>query len=229
MGVISRRASQMIITTDDNKTFAGVKSAPNRWLFPELYKYGAADPDGPTDPPDPGGGTGNYKNPGTLSHGGYNFNSKNLGYAIGICEACDSTPGANNDDAKICALICAIIESAGLWMYANYSVWPESRNYPHDRNGADTSSVGLFQQRPDYGWGTVKQCMTVDYSTKSFLGGSYPGSPRGGSWPIGLLDIDWRNYATPGSAVQKVQVSAFPDRYDQVVPTARAILNAIKA
>lgn len=215
------------VHTDDNKTLFFRRSRARHYTGPDVYAIGERivfrnHPGQPPGPP-----TGNYTNPGSLSSGDYEFNSTQLGYAIGILSACDEVPGGNNDTVRIAALACAIVESV-LLMYANVYV-PDSYNYPHDRVGSDGESVGLFQQQSQYGWGTTAQLMSVKDSTRSFLGGDYSGSPRGGSWPLGLLDIDYRSYATIGSAVQAVQISAFPDRYDEAVAVAQAILSAVRA
>ena len=71
-------------------------------------------------------------------------------------------------------------------------------------------SLGLFQQRPSMGWGTVDQVQDPHHATAAFFGG--PGDPNGTA-TRGLLDIDgWRDMEF-GAAAQAVQVSAYPDRY----------------
>lgn len=116
------------------------------------------------------------------------------------------------------ALITTLVESK-LKMYANSSV-PESLEYPHQAVGSDHDSVNIFQQRPSSGWGTVAELMDVRYSARAFFGG--PEGPNGGS-PRGLLDIkDWESMPL-GDAAQRVQVSAFPDRYEAWVGAAEII------
>jgi hypothetical protein len=39
----------------------------------------------------------------------------------------------------------------------------------HNYSGGDRDSVGLFQQRPSQGWGTVAECEDPTYSTQKFL------------------------------------------------------------
>lgn len=71
-------------------------------------------------------------------------------------------------------------------------------------------SLGLFQQRPSMGWGTVDQVQDPRHATAAFFGG--PNDPNGTA-TRGLLDIDgWRDMEF-GAAAQAVQVSAYPDRY----------------
>ena len=84
----------------------------------------------------------------------------------------------------------------------------------------DADSVGLFQQRPAAGWGTVGDIMDPRYAADAFFGGSQPPSPPG------LVDINgWPSMAL-GDAAQAVQVSAFPDRYAQREQEAREIAAA---
>ncbi|OON67153.1 hypothetical protein B1H18_34895, partial [Streptomyces tsukubensis] len=87
--------------------------------------------------------------------------------------------------------------------------WVESRmnNLPC----GDRDSVGVFQQRPSQGWGTVEQCRDVAYATASFLRRA--------------IDADRKNPGyTAGHLAQAVQRSAFPERYDQVESTARSLI-----
>jgi hypothetical protein len=84
----------------------------------------------------------------------------------------------------------------------------------------DADSVGLFQQRPGAGWGSVGQIMNPHYAAEAFFGGSAPPSPPG------LVDINgWPSMAL-GDAAQAVQVSAFPDRYAVREQEAREIAAA---
>lgn len=123
----------------------------------------------------------------------------------------------------VIALTAALTES-NLRMLANSTAYPESTEYPNDGDGGDHDSLGMFQMRPTSGWGTVAELMNPDYQARAFYGGS--DSPNSGS-PRGLLDIPgWRSL-TPGQAAQAVEVSAFPDRYDNVQPVAEAILGAL--
>ena len=76
----------------------------------------------------------------------------------------------------------------------------------------DRDSVGLFQQRPSQGWGTISEIMNPVYSARAFFGG--PTGPNAGKIR-GLLDI--RNWSTMtlSKAAQAVQISAFPDAYQK--------------
>ena len=55
------------------------------------------------------------------------------------------------------ALVVAVataMQESNLYNVAS-DVLPESQDYPHQGIGSDHDSVGLFQQRPSSGWGTV--------------------------------------------------------------------------
>lgn len=76
----------------------------------------------------------------------------------------------------------------------------------------DRDSVGLFQQRPSQGWGTVSQIMNPEYAARAFFGG--PTGPNFGK-VRGLLEIkNWQNMSLT-KAAQAVQISAFPDAYQK--------------
>ncbi|MBY8874691.1 hypothetical protein K7640_22955 [Micromonospora sp. PLK6-60] len=78
-------------------------------------------------------------------------------------------------------------------------VVPESRRYPHQGTGADHDSVGLFQQRPSSGWGTVRQLMDPKYAARAFY--------------LALREVPgWQDLSVTAAA-QAVQISAFPNAY----------------
>lgn len=88
----------------------------------------------------------------------------------------------------------------------------------------DRDSVGLFQQRPSTGWGTVEEIMDPVRSAKAFFGGHVnpnPGKTRG------LLDISgWQNMPLT-KAAQAVQISAFPNAYAKWEYSARQWLKEL--
>lgn len=116
-------------------------------------------------------------------------------------------------DGIIIAFMTVAVETK----FKNYasSVYPETINdprvYPSDAIGSDHDSVGLFQQRPQSGWGTPNQLLDPGYTAAAFFGG--PQGPNGGS-PQGLLDHPGWETMPKGVAAQDVQVSAHPDRYE---------------
>lgn len=78
-------------------------------------------------------------------------------------------------------------------------------------------SIGLFQQRPSAGWGTIAQIMKPNYAANMFFFGSDSGSPRG------LTDIKGWQSKPFGDAAQAVQHSAFPELYAGQEEAARKV------
>jgi len=91
-------------------------------------------------------------------------------------------------------------------------------NYGH------LDSVGLFQQRPSSGWGTVAQLTTQSHAARLFFGG--PKNPNKGK-TRGLLDIAGWQSMTVTQAAQKVQISAYPDAYAKWEASARFWLSQL--
>jgi murein DD-endopeptidase MepM/ murein hydrolase activator NlpD len=147
-----------------------------------------------------------------------------LGHAATIIATGSTTEGVGRDGVLV-AMMAALTESK-LRMLANPGAYPDSTTYPHDGTGQDHDSLGLFQMRPAAGWGTVAQLMDPAYQAAAFFGG--PTGPNHGS-PRGLLDIPGWQQLSKGAAAQAVEVSAFPDRYAQYEPVARAILDKLTA
>ncbi|MEV6412209.1 hypothetical protein [Kribbella sp. NPDC051718] len=81
----------------------------------------------------------------------------------------------------------------------------------------DRDSVGLFQQRPAAGWGSVEQIMDPRYAAEAFFGGVNPPDPPG------LVDINGWPSMSYNDAAQAVQVSGFPDAYGQHEEAAKNI------
>lgn len=85
----------------------------------------------------------------------------------------------------------------------------------------DRDSVGLFQQRPSSGWGSVEQLTTPAHAARLFYGG--PSNPNAG-YTRGLLDISGWESMSLTQAAQAVQISAFPDAYAKWEASAHAWL-----
>ena len=91
---------------------------------------------------------------------------------------------------------------------------PQSLNYPHQGTGTNYDSVGLFQQRPSQGWGSVRQLMDPRYATTAF----YQRLVTVRGWEsMGLAQ-----------AAQAVQRSAFPSAYQKHEPRAGQIGAALR-
>ncbi|MEX3510671.1 M23 family metallopeptidase [Kocuria carniphila] len=128
-----------------------------------------------------------------------------------------------DENAVTIALMAALTEST-LRQLANSSTYPESADYPNDGEGADHDSLGLFQMRPQSGWGSVEELMDVDYQVDAFFGGEDgPNHPS----PRGLLDIPGWEDMDRGEAAQSVEVSAHPDRYTNWEPVAAKVLDTL--
>lgn len=76
-----------------------------------------------------------------------------------------------------------------------------------------SDSIGLFQQRPSKGWGTVEEIMNPWYSTREF----YRAMERIKSWKT--KDIN--------DVAQTVQRSAYPEAYRQHVPNAKTLASSL--
>ena len=113
--------------------------------------------------------------------------------------------------AVVVALATAMQES-NLHNLANPAV-PESLAYPHQGVGADHDSVGLFQQRPSQGWGTVAELMDPEHSAGLFLDrlAKVPG---------------WESLSVTAAA-QAVQRSAYPGAYQRHQPVAEQLAAAL--
>jgi murein DD-endopeptidase MepM/ murein hydrolase activator NlpD len=152
----------------------------------------------------------------------FTLNKAQLTHAATIITVGPQVKGVTRDGVQI-ALMAALTESS-LRMLANTGTYPESADYPHDGDGGDHDSLGLFQMRPQSGWGTVAELMDPTYQVKAFFGG-----PTGPNYPSprGLLDIPGWQSMDKGAAAQAVEVSAFPDRYRNYEPAAKTILDTL--
>ncbi len=121
----------------------------------------------------------------------------------------------SQEQAENAALITAISIERGLparaASIALATAYQESAilNIEH----GDRDSVGLFQQRPSQGWGTVKEILDPVYSTHAFYDE--------------LITIDGYEQMEITRAAQAVQRSAFPDAYADHEADARAIASAL--
>lgn len=149
----------------------------------------------------------------------FTLNKQQLTHAATIITVGSSIEGVTREGVQI-ALMAALTEST-LRQLANTGTYPESGSYPNDGNGSDHDSLGLFQMRPQSGWGSVADLMDPEYQAAAFFGG--PSGPNYPS-PRGLLDIPGWQSMGKGEAAQAVEVSAYPDRYNNYEPVAEKIL-----
>ncbi|KAK2612610.1 hypothetical protein QQS21_001382 [Conoideocrella luteorostrata] len=102
-----------------------------------------------------------------------------------------------------------LVESS-IIMYANKKV-PASLKYPHDRVGSDHDSIGIFQQRA-----SIYKNIKCDMDAGCSAGQFFTEMKRIKGWqkiPVGKL-------------CQKVQRSAYPDRYNKRVGEATKVCAA---
>ena len=149
------------------------------------------------------------------------LNQKQLGRAAAIIAVgqTEQVPARG----QLIAVMAALTESS-LRVLSNTVAYPRSGSITNDGNGGDHDSLGLFQQRPTSGWGSVQNLMDPVWSARAFYGG--PSGPNHGS-PRGLLDVDGWQTMDPGAAAQAVQGSAYPSRYAVDQPVAEKILAAL--
>jgi len=84
----------------------------------------------------------------------------------------------------------------------------------HNIDYGDRDSIGLFQQRPSQGWGTVEQIMDPHYSIGRFY--------------KALAKVKGYESMEITEAAQKVQRSGFPGAYAKHEDDARALASALR-
>jgi hypothetical protein len=119
------------------------------------------------------------------------------------------------EQAENAALITAISIERGMparaASIALATAYQESKLYNIDYG--DRDSVGLFQQRPSQGWGSVEQLMDPVYSTNAFFDA--------------LQKVDGYDSMEITVAAQEVQRSAYPDAYADHERDGRALASAL--
>lgn len=107
--------------------------------------------------------------------------------------------------------VATAMQESNLYNVASWAV-PESFDYPHEGDSSDHDSVGIFQQRPSQGWGTVANLMKPEYQAQNFFNK--------------LMRIDWQNMSLT-LAAQAVQVSAYPYAYAKHESRATTIVDSL--
>ncbi|WP_410814042.1 peptidase M23 [Micromonospora sp. 067-2] len=108
--------------------------------------------------------------------------------------------------------VATAMQESNLYNVAS-GVLPESQDYPHQGVGWDNDSVGLFQQRSSSGWGPVGQLMDPEFATRQFL--------------TALEQVPGWQQMRLTDAAQAVQVSAYPEYYQQHEWRATRVVDAI--
>ncbi|MEV8514206.1 hypothetical protein [Dactylosporangium sp. NPDC051484] len=106
--------------------------------------------------------------------------------------------------------IATALQESHLRNLANPNV-PDSLNLPNEGVGSDHDSVGLFQQRPN--WGSVTQLMNPAESARRFY--------------AALMKVSGWEQMPVTVAAQTVQVSAFPDAYAKWQTLAEQVVSAV--
>jgi hypothetical protein len=83
------------------------------------------------------------------------------------------------------------------------------RNLPD----GDRDSLGVFQQRPSQGWGEPQEILNPFYAARKF----FEGAKKVAQW------------GSAGQLAQRVQISDFPERYDQVAIQAAGLIEAVES
>jgi hypothetical protein len=123
--------------------------------------------------------------------------------------------GLAPDQASNATLIAAIGVERGLparaVSIALATAYQESkiRNLAH----GDRDSIGIFQQRPSQGWGTVEQIRDEHFAINAFYDA--------------LEKVDGYETMRITEAAQKVQRSGFPEAYQDHAEDARALASAL--
>ncbi|MEV4656162.1 peptidase M23 [Micromonospora sp. NPDC049301] len=108
--------------------------------------------------------------------------------------------------------VATAMQESNLYNVAS-GVLPESQDYPHQGVGWDHDSVGLFQQRSSSGWGPVGRLMDPEFATRQFL--------------AALEQVPGWQQMRLTDAAQAVQVSAYPEHYQQHEWRATRVVGAI--
>ena len=133
-----------------------------------------------------------------------------------VAEVGDVRAQIDLEQGQWTSLIAAIAQERGLSPRATTiaiaTAFQESKI--HNIDYGDRDSVGLFQQRPSQGWGTVEQIMDPHYSIGKFYDG--------------LVKIKDFESMVINDAAQLVQRSGFPHAYAQHEDYARALASALR-
>lgn len=121
----------------------------------------------------------------------------------------------DTDKAAIASTLAGVVTTKGLPERAGFllimAAWQESglRNLPY----GDRDSVGVLQQRPSQGWGTVAQISDVHYAASKFLDEL-------------VKQPDWKT-GDPAEVIDSVQRSADAGAYNRHRDEAQALAHVL--
>lgn len=126
----------------------------------------------------------------------------------------ETTATLSREQAHNAALIAAVAVERGLPARAVTIALATSMQESklHNIDYGDRDSVGLFQQRPSQGWGSVEEILDPEYSVNAFYDA--------------LLAHDFTTMEVTDAA-QAVQRSAYPNAYAQHEDEARVLASAL--
>ncbi len=120
------------------------------------------------------------------------------------------------EQARWTSLMAAMAQNRGLppraTTIAIATAYQESRI--HNIDYGDRDSVGLFQQRPSQGWGSVEEILQPPYAIGKFYDG--------------LVKVPDYTTLEITAAAQAVQRSAFPQAYAQHEPASRSLASSLR-
>jgi hypothetical protein len=119
---------------------------------------------------------------------------------------------AGPPDMQVAGAICGVLHGLGADGLVSLSAFEAAivESGVHNLPYGDRDSLGVFQQRPSQGWGTVAEIMNPSYAARQYISRAIAAERSGES---------------AGQLAQSVQRSAFPDRYDQVALQAAALMD----
>ncbi|HET6547448.1 MAG TPA: pilus assembly protein TadG-related protein [Solirubrobacter sp.] len=115
-------------------------------------------------------------------------------------------------DMQIAAVICNVLDRYGASPKVRLAAFEAAivESGVHNLRYGDRDSLGVFQQRPSVlSWGTVEQILNPDHAAMMFV-------------TVAIAKNE--PWMSAGTLAQKVQVSAYPYRYDQVASQALGLL-----
>jgi cell wall-associated NlpC family hydrolase len=152
---------------------------------------------------------------GSLGGGASSGGTSGIGGAGNLSEGTYAGEKLNADQAKNASTIFNVGSGRNLppraLQLAIGTAMQESRL--KNLNYGDRDSVGLFQQRPSQGWGTVAQILDPQYSAGKF----YDALAKVPSWQTLPFTV----------ACQRVQKSGFPDAYAEWESMAKAVVDTL--
>lgn len=137
--------------------------------------------------------------------------------AARVTAACDTGPrhGLDGEQMGNAATVTAVGKDMGMpdraVVVALATAMQESglRNLDH----GDRDSLGLFQQRPSQGWGTEQQVSDPRYAAEQFY--------------AALSRVDGWERMRVTEAAQAVQISAYPEAYQQHVGMSKDVAEVL--